>query len=218
MVAIQERLHSVVDKYESKDFTFFFKSLDGLSEKMLKEHHTLYEGYIKKVNEIHEKLKSADKSSANHNYSEYRELKIEFSHNLNGVILHELYFSNLTEKKSDPTEAFKQIVDRDYGSWDNYIENIKSSAKSARNGWAITAYNYRDGKIHNFVLDLHDIHVPISIKPLLVVDAWEHAYTLDYGINKPDYINAFFKNVNWHVVSQRFESALKQESGTKATE
>ena len=207
MTAIQERLHSVIDKYEAKDFSFFFKSLDGLSEEMLNQHHTLYEGYIKKVNEILEKFKTVDKTGANHNFSEFRALETELSHNLNGVILHELYFSNLIDKKTQPSDVLKSVIERDFGNWDNYIENIKAAGKSARNGWAITAYNYRDGKIHNFAIDLHDTHVPISVKPLLVLDTWEHAYTLDYGINKPEYINAFFKNVNWPVVSQRFESA-----------
>lgn len=208
MVELQERFHSTVDKYEAKDFSYFFKSLDGITEKLLNKHYGLYEGYINKTNEILEKIKIANINTANHNYSEMRELLVELSHNLNAVILHELYFSNLIDRETAPTEALKQILNRDFGSWENYINHIRATAKSAR-GWAITAYNYRDGKIHNFAIDGHNLNVPISVKPLLVIDVWEHAYALDYGTNKNDYIEAFFNNVNWPVVSTRLDAALK---------
>jgi len=210
MVTINERFHSTIDKYEAKDFSFFFKRLDGLSEEILTSHHYLYEGYVKKVNEILDELKYADKNKANHNYSEERSLLIDLTHNLNGVVLHELYFSNLNEEISQPDQEFKTVIERDFGSWGNYIEDMKSAAKCAR-GWAITAYNYRDGKVRNFAIDGHNINVPVFMRPLLVLDVWEHAYTLDYGTDKAAYINTFFDNVNWSVVSERFEAALKHE-------
>jgi len=212
MVLLKERLHSTIDKYEAKDFSFFFKTLDGFSEKLLKLHYGLYEGYIKKVNEINEKLKSSDKKSAHHNHSEHRGLLIDLSYNLNGVILHELYFSNLTDKYTEPTEAFKEVIERDFGSWENFIEDFKAAGMASRAGWAITGYNYRDGKIHNFAIDQHDLHLPVFIRPILILDTWEHAFTTDYGTDKKSYIEAFMKNINWHVVSLRFESALKAES------
>jgi len=212
MVLFKERMHSTIDKYEAKDFSYFFKTLEGFSEEMLKLHYGLYEGYIKAVNKVSDELKTADKSSSHHNFSEYRSLLVELSHNLNGVILHELYFSNLTDKYTEPTEAFKTIIERDFGSWDSYLEDVKAAGMASRAGWAITGYNYRDGKIHNFAIDQHNLHVPVFVRPLLILDTWEHAYTTDYGTDKKSYIAAFMKNVNWHVVSLRFESALKAET------
>lgn len=210
MTKLEERLHSTIDKYEAKDFSYYFKNLDGISENQINKHYTLYEGYIKKVNEITTKLKLADKLNANHNYSENRSLLVDLTHNLNAVILHELYFSNLTNKPSIPSESFQKIVERDFGSWENYLEDIKACAKSAR-GWAITAYNYRDGKLHNFAIDGHNINVPVFVRPLLVIDVWEHSYMIDYDINKIKYLENFFKNTNWHIASQRFEATLKTE-------
>lgn len=212
MVLLEERMHSTIDKYEAKDFSYFFETLYGFSKEQLKLHYGLYEGYIKKVNEVNEKLKFADKSSANHNYSEYRNLLVDLSHNLNGVILHELYFSNLTDKCTEPTEVLKTIIERDFCTQDNYIEDLKAAGMASRAGWAITGYNYRDGKIHNFAIDQHNIHVPVFVRPLLILDTWEHAFGTDYGTDKKSYIEAFMKNINWHVVSLRFESALKAES------
>lgn len=212
MVLLEERMHSTIDKYTAKDFSYFFKTLDGFSEEQLKLHYGLYEGYIKKVNEVNELLKSADINSANHNYSEYRNLLVDLSHNLNGVILHELYFSNLTDKHTEPSEALKLIIERDFGSWENYLEDLKAAGMASRAGWAITGYNYRDGKIYNFAIDQHNIHVPVFVRPILILDTWEHAFGTDYGTNKKSYIEAFMKNINWHVVSVRFESALKAKS------
>lgn len=218
MTTLQERLHSTIEKYEAKDFSYFFKSLDGISENQLQQHYKLYEGYINKINLIQDKLTGGDKSSANNaTYSELRELQIEQTYALNGVILHELYFSNLIDKQTKPLDDFVKIINRDFGSWDNYINDIKAVGASMR-GWAMTAYNYRDNKIHNYGLDTHNIFVPMAVKPLLVLDVYEHAYMIDYGIQRAKYLDAFFKNVNWPVVSQRFESALKADTGLKATE
>ena len=211
MVLQEEKLHSTVDKYEAKDFSYFFETLDGFSEKQLKLHYGLYEGYVKKVNEVNEKLKSADRSSANHNYSEYRNLLVELSHNLNGVILHELYFSNLTDKNTEASEIFKKIAERDFESFELYLDDLKAAGMASRAGWAITGYNYRDGKIYNFAVDQHNLHVPVFVRPLLVLDTWEHAFGTDYGTDKKSYIDVFMKNINWHVVSLRFESTLKDE-------
>ena len=136
---------------------------------------------------------------------------------LNGSVLHELYFSNLIDRESQPSEDFKKVIERDFGNWHNYIENTKAVGVCMR-GWAITAYNYRDGKIHNYGLDTHNMFVPVFVRPLLILDVYEHAYMVDYGINRVGYLDSFFKNVNWHVVSQRFESALKHDAGHKATE
>ena len=209
---LNEKFHSTIDKYEAKDFSFLFESLEGFSSEALKLHHQLYEGYIKKINEVEEKLKSADRATAHHNYSELRGLLLDRAHNLNGVVLHELYFSNLTDAVTAPDEDFKSVIERDFGSWDNYINDFKAAGMSSRAGWAMTVYNYRDGKVHNFAIDQHDMHVPVFVKPLLIMDLWEHAYTTDYGIDKKSYIEAFMKNVNWSVVSQRFEGLLKRET------
>ncbi len=208
MVTLQEKLHSTIEKYQPKDFSYFFEDLDGLSSKQLQDHYKLYEGYVNKANLIQEKIKTVSKSNMNPTYSEFRELQVAQSYALNGMILHELYFSNLTDKDTEPSEDFKGTILRDFDTWDNYIEELNAVALSMR-GWAITAYNYRDGKIHNYGMDTHNLFVPMSVKPLLVIDVYEHAYMIDYSINRAEYLDAFFDNVNWDVVNQRFEAALK---------
>ncbi|MEK7162581.1 MAG: superoxide dismutase, partial [Patescibacteria group bacterium] len=98
-----------------------YKELDGLSEKQLKEHHdVLYAGYVKKIDEIEEKLKKVDLASAGATYSELRELKLEETFALNGVKLHEGYFDNMGPRPStgsEPSGKILEMIKRDFGSY-----------------------------------------------------------------------------------------------------
>ena len=98
-----------------------YESLDGLSEKQLREHHdALYAGYVKKIGEIEEKLKNVDVSTANASYSDLRELKMEETFALNGVKLHEGYFDNMNKGGNEPSGAIKEMLARDFGSYENF--------------------------------------------------------------------------------------------------
>lgn len=194
---------------QEKNFDCLLGTLNGLSDNMLKQHFALYHGYIEGLNTINAELEGCEKKSGGAIYSQYRALDIARPFANNGVILHELYFSNLSCKTTCLSKTLTCYINRDFGSYKNYIADIKEAAKSTRSGWVITAYNKRDCKIHNYIIDLHDEHVPIEIEPLMVLDMWEHAYTLDYGIDKKAYVEAFLKNLDWSVVSKRLETAVK---------
>ena len=210
-VHVREKILMRSETLEAKDFTYLFGKLDGLSEEQLRQHNELYKKYVAKYNEVTEKLKDADRSTANHNYSEYRSLLVELTHNQNGAVLHELYFSNLTDTFEVPSEELIELVEKDFGTWENYENDLKAAAEASRAGWAITAYNYRDGKIYNYAIDQHNLHVPVTMKPILVLDTWEHAFAVDYGIDKKSYIRAFFDNVKWEAMYNRLNSALESE-------
>ncbi len=204
-----EKILMRTETLESKDFTHLFGKLDGISEEQLRQHNELYKNYVKKYNEVAEKLKTADKTSANQNYSEYRSLAVELSHNQNGAVLHELYFSNLTENYEAPPDELIELIEIDFGTWENYIDDLKATAQASRAGWAITAYNYRDGKVYNYPIDQHNLHVPVIMRPVLVLDTWEHAFMIDYGTDKKSYIEAFFNNVDWQAVYERLNSTME---------
>lgn len=210
-VHVKEKILMKTEFFEEKDFSHLFGRLNGISEDQLSQHNRLYQGYVAKYNEVVEKLKKADKSSANQNYSEYRSLAVELAHNLNGAVLHEMYFSNLTENYEAPSEELIELVEKDFGRWEDYIEDLKAAGMASRAGWAVTAYNYRDGKIYNYIIDQHNMHVPAFVRPILVMDTWEHAFMIDYGINKKGYIEAFLNNVNWQIVYERLNSTLETD-------
>lgn len=203
----KEVVQSEVNAYtvKAKDYSYLFKSLCDFSEKQLKQHYTLYTRYVKKLNEINCALESVDKASANAAHSDYRSLKIDRAFSNNGVVLHELYFENLTPNKTAPSCCFANAITKDFGSFEKYLCDLTSSMKSTRNGWVITAYNPLTNRIENHCIEFHDLYVSMNLKPLLVADVWEHAYMIDYGIEKDAYIKAFIKNIDWQVVSKRYE-------------
>src|SRR3989344_1317698 len=110
-----------------------YTSLEGISEKQLIEHHdVLYTGYVKKLGEIDEKLKTADMSSANATYSEFGELKREETFALNGVKLHEGYFDNMKQGGSVCTGAINELIERDFGSYEKWEAEFKAVGIAGR--------------------------------------------------------------------------------------
>lgn len=208
MADIKEKMLMKSPTLEAKDFTYLFDKIEGISEKQLKEHNELYEKYVSKYNEVNGRLTNADALSANQNYSEYRSLKVELAHNLNGAILHEMYFANLAPEYKDPPQELVEIIENDFASWSDYIEDLRAAGMASRAGWAVTGYNYRDGKIYNFIIDQHNMHVPAYTRPILVMDTWEHAFMIDYGIDKKGYIKAFLANADWEKMLKRLKSTL----------
>ena len=190
------------------DFSYLFDSLDSLSRKQLEAHNGLYLNYVKKVNEITTKMKSADLSSANSVYSELRSLNMGRSFANNGMSLHEYYFLNLTGKKTTPDSNFMKQIACNFESYPNYLKNLKASMLATRSGWVVTAYNPLNGDIANYIFESHDQNIPISLKPIVVIDMWEHAYAIDYGTDKKKYIEAVVADIDWNVASQRLKDAL----------
>lgn len=191
----------------AKDFNHLKGALDGFSDKQLDAHLFLYGGYVAKLNEIEEKLKAADRSKANYSFNEFSELKRREAVAFNGTYLHQLYFENLAAKGGEPSDAFKAAVTAAFGSWDAYVADLKGSAASTP-GWVLTTRNRIDGAIHNYIMYEHHIGLPAHQDILLALDCWEHAFFIDFGVKKADYLAAFLKNVKWTEVNARF-AALK---------
>ena len=180
-----------------------YTKLDGLSEKQLKEHHdVLYAGYVKKIGEIEEKLKSVDLSLANATYSDLRELKMEETFALNGVKLHEGYFDNMSKGGSAPSGKISEMLTRDFGSYENWEREFKAMGLCAR-GWVVLGYDLDEKKLKNILCDSHNQGAPWNMLALLIMDVYEHAYFIDYATGRKAYIEAFFKNIDWKYVDMR---------------
>ena len=178
--------------------------LNGISRRQIEEHYTLYQGYVNKTNEIRSKLEAVDRSKANQTFSEVRELKVELSFAWNGVKLHEAYFDNLGGGGGKPTGKLLQAIETNFGSYESWLEDLKASGLSAR-GWVVDAWDQDDGRIYNYVADAHNSHGIWRAVPLLVLDTYEHAYMIDYGVKRAPYIDAFVNNINWEAVVKRLD-------------
>lgn len=202
--------------YKAHDFNALAGSLSGLSADQIKAHLTLYNGYVAKSNAIHDALKSVDLTTANATYSAVRELLIESSFAHNGVVYHEYYFGNLGGKGGEPLGSTRSGLEEQWGSVGKFMDFLKAAGKSAR-GWVIVGYNTRNASLDAFALDLHNIASPANLVPLVVLDVYEHAYMIDYGIDRAKYLDAFINNLDWHVIEKRLAVALKHPTGHEST-
>jgi len=202
------------DPYVAKDFSAL--KMDGFTANQINSHLKLYNGYIAKSNEIHTKLGEADLTNPNATYSPLRELLMEQSFAVNGAVYHELYFGNLGGKGGDPSGEVKAALEERFGSTGKFMDLLKAAGKCMR-GWVIVGYNTRGGYIDTFGLDMHNMWSPAATIPLLVLDVYEHAYMIDYGIDRAKYLDAFAKNLDWDVVGKRLAMARKHPVGSDST-
>lgn len=181
-------------------------ALKGLSDSQLEQHFTLYKGYVAKLNEIEEKLAQIDNSKPNYSFNEYSELKRREAVAFNGSFLHELYFENLGADDAISPELAQALEAS--GGKDKVLADLKSCAMGGP-GWALLTRNRRDGKLHTYFVAEHHIGLPLDQDVLIVLDSWEHAFMVDYGIKRPDYLSVFVENIKWSEVSKRFAAALR---------
>ncbi len=185
-----------------------YSKLDGLSEKQLKEHHdVLYAGYVKKYNEINEKLSGVDLTTANATYSDLRELTIEKGFALNGVVLHEYYFEGMGGQGGVPTGSIAELINKNFGSFDAWSEQFKALGMTAR-GWVVLAYNFDTKKLENYICDVHNQGGVWNTTTLVVMDVYEHAYFIDYATKRADYIEKYMANIDWEEVNKRVSSNI----------
>lgn len=183
--------------------------LDGISDKQIEYHfETHYKGYVNKLNEIWEKLPNADRSKANQNYSEFRELKLEETFNYDGALLHEIYFGALSKDHTPVPDSFKKQVEKDFGSYDKWVEDFKATGVAFR-GWSLCVFDLNTGKLRNIGADVHNTNGIWNAIVVLALDVYEHAYYVDYGPKRSPYLDAFLKNVKWSDVEQKLEKAKK---------
>jgi len=190
--------------HQAKDFSHLIGKLQGLSAAQMEAHLGLYVGYVKKINEIEEKLAKTDRALANYSFGEYSELKRREVVAFNGAYLHQCYFENLSAKPEKMSPKLEKAIVDSFGSMEAYLKDLKASAGSTP-GWVLTTKNKVDGKLHNYIIFEHHIGLPVHQEVILALDCWEHAYMIDYGTKKPDYLEAFLKNVDWKVVADRLK-------------
>lgn len=183
--------------------TFSFNSVKGISMDQLTQHYKLYEGYVNKINEIWGILENTDTfKDPNPTFSTMRSLKLGESYALDGVKLHELYFENLGGTSRTPYGPILELIIRDYGSYSNFENRFKDVGLSMR-GWAALAIDPIDNKLHIYGQDSHDQGLIWNAFPLLVLDVYEHAYMIDFGIDRKEYIDVFMKNIDFDRVNTR---------------
>ena len=192
--------------YTAKDYSFLL-GMQGFSDTLLKNHFTLYQGYVTNTNKVMDLL-AAKLQAGQEGTPEFAELKRRLGWEFNGMRLHELYFENLGGD-GDPSKApnLTKRVTEQFGSVDACAKDFMATASMRGIVWVICYEDLENGLLINQWINEHDVGHPAGCNPILVLDVFEHAFMIDYGLKRADYINNFFKNIKWEVVEKRLETA-----------
>jgi len=190
--------------YTAKDYSKLI-GMEGFSETLLKNHFTLYQGYVTNTNKVLDTLAQMlkdDKTGA----PEFAELKRRLGWEFNGMRLHEYYFENLGGKiPLDRNGRLAKKIAEDFGSYEAWEKDFRAVGAMRGIGWVVLYQDTANKKLINFWINEHDVSHPAGCNPLLIMDVFEHAFMLDYGLKKADYIGVFFENINWSAVEARLK-------------
>ncbi len=189
--------------YEPKNYDRLLGT-PGFSDQMLKNHFTLYQGYVTNTNTLHttmHELIVAGKIAS----PEYSEIKRRFGWEFNGMRLHELYFDGMTAspKPLTDTSALHGKLVEQFGSVEKWKAIFTRVGSMRGIGWAMLCSDPVSGHLFNIWINEHDVGHLATTTTLLVMDMWEHAFMIDYGLKKADYVEAFIKAIDWNVVAGR---------------
>lgn len=186
-------------QYKPKNFDNLL-GIGHLSDRLLKNHFILYQGYVNNTNKLLQELEMFSKEDMRKT-PEFAEVKRRLGWEFNGMRLHELYFSNMVKGGSfldQNTNIFKKIT-RDFGTYDNWEKDFRATGLMRGIGWSICVYDPIGDRLFNTWINEHDTGHFCGGLPILVMDMFEHAYMTDYEIKKSDYVDTFFKIVNWKI-------------------
>lgn len=184
--------------YLEKDFSYLIgKPNLGIDADIIENHLGLYSNYVKNVNKAEAEMAAGE-------VNDFTMKHLAFS--LNGMALHDIYFSNMTTEETKRSFALNDAINGTFGSFDKYMENLTELAMQV-DGWSVTAFNLLNGRLFNYVLKHHSDNFPNFVIPILALDVYEHAYLAQFSKEgKSEYIKAFRKIINWDLVSKRLEA------------
>jgi Fe-Mn family superoxide dismutase len=189
-------------QYQPQNFDSLI-GLPGFSDQLLKNHFTLYQGYVTNTNKAADIIAAMVKDGKQAT-PEFAEVKRRFGWEFNGMRLHELYFRCLskTPKALAKTSPLMKQIIQDFGSFENWEKEMKAICAMRGIGWAVLYYDIFSKRLHNVWINEHDVGHLSTCAPLLVIDVFEHAFMVDYQLKRADYVEAVFKVVNWEEVEK----------------
>ncbi len=196
-----------METYTAK--TFNIPELVGISKKNMEEHLKLYTGYVNHTNLVLSKIKELSIDAEN-NMGLISGLQRRFGFEYNGMRNHEVYFNSFVGGASSLAEdsKLKNAINTEWGSFDNWLTLFKAIATTRGVGWAMLYYDRKENKLINAWVDEQHLGQLQDCTLVLALDVWEHSYVADYQPSgKKQYIEDFFKNLNWQTIEENFTAA-----------
>jgi len=178
--------------------------LEGISAAQIEQHLALYNGYVTNTNKLNDQIALLIREGKG-NTPECAEQKRRLGFEYNGMRLHEYYFDNLGGKEALSKEStLGKKLAAQFGSYETWEADFKNTGLMRGIGWAILYQDPTNGSLLNCWISDHENGHPAGFTPILVMDVWEHAYTVDWKpTERGKYVEAFMKNVKWNEVEKR---------------
>jgi Fe-Mn family superoxide dismutase len=200
--------------YTLPELSYDFGALEPhISARIIELHHDKHHAaYVKGANTTLEKLEEA---RAKGDFASLPALERALAFHVSGHVLHSLFWENLAPKAGGrPDGALATAIDKDFGSFDIFKKQLNEAAGTVMgSGWAALVWEPLAQKLLISQIYDHQSNVAQGSAPLLVVDAWEHAFYLQYENRKTEFFDALWNVFNWQDVARKLESA--RAGGTK---
>ena len=178
-----------------------------LSGQIVELHHDKHHAsYVAGANTALERLAEARASGK---YDSLVGLEKSLAFNLGGHVLHTMYWGNLSPDGGDkPTGDLAAAIDEQFGSFDGFRAQFSQATTLVQgSGWGILSWEPLGQRLIIEQLEDHHENTTLGAVPLLAIDAWEHAYYLQYKNARAAYVEAIWNIVNWADVARRFAAA-----------
>jgi Fe-Mn family superoxide dismutase len=194
--------------YSLPDLEYDYSALEpSISGKIMELHHDKHHGaYVKGANTALEKLAEAREKES---FDNLPALERALAFNLSGHVLHSLFWQNMAPKAGGRPEGdLAAAIDRDFGSFDKFKKQLNAAAASIMgSGWAALVWEPLGERLVISQIYDHQSNLAQAGTPLLVLDAWEHAYYLQYENRKTDFFEKVWAVWDWEDVGSRFKQA-----------
>ncbi|MBM4380659.1 MAG: superoxide dismutase [Deltaproteobacteria bacterium] len=204
-------------KYTLPELPYDFAALEPhLSAKILEVHHGKHhKAYVDGANKQLELLADAREKK---DFSKIALLERALAFNVSGHLLHCLYWQNLSPKGGgEPTGTLAAAIQKDFGSFENFKSHLtEASMTTMGSGWGVLAWEPALRRLMVIQLHDHESLAAVGMVPLMALDAWEHAFYLQYGPAKADYFKAIWNVWNWADIQARFDKAQSVDLGLKS--
>jgi Fe-Mn family superoxide dismutase len=194
--------------YALPDLPYDYSALEpSISGQIMELHHDKHHAaYVAGANTTLDRLVNAREGDS---YSDIVGLEKTLAFNISGHVLHSIFWKNLSpDGGGKPDGALRAAVEENFGSFDGFKAQLTQATSSVQgSGWGALAWEPLGG--HLIIEQIYDHQSSVSngALPLLVFDAWEHAYYLQYKNVRADFVTALWDVVNWDDVAKRLEAA-----------
>jgi Fe-Mn family superoxide dismutase len=195
-------------KYTLPELPYDYSALEPhISGQIMELHHGKHHAsYVKNANDV---LEQFDQARSKNDLSRVAALEKALAFNLSGHILHSIFWKNMMQNGGGQPEGdLRAAIDRDFGGFEPFKKQLSQVAGSIMgSGWAALVWEPVCGRLLTTQIYDHQSNLSQASVPLLVLDAWEHAYYLQYKNEKTAFFEAVWNVWNWRDVAERFEAA-----------